>query len=174
MQAREFAAWRHDHASNAGNTSAERCTRLVLWITATMMVIGSVERVISPQPIQYYEAIVVAILGLVVNLVCAPILGKAHRHDNGEDQHHHGHDHHHHDLNLQSAYLHVIADAATSVLAIIALIGGWLFGWVWLDPVMGIVGALLVGSWAKGLLIETGKVLLDREMDLPVAESSRR
>ena len=71
-------------------------------------------------------------------------------------------------MNLKSAYLHVVADAFTSVLAIVALVGGWLYGWSWLDPVMGIVGAIMVALWAKGLLLETGKVLLDREMDHPV------
>jgi cation diffusion facilitator family transporter len=143
---------------------------------ALMMVIASIERIVSPQPIHYQEAIVVAILGLAVNLVCALILGKAHHHDHGDDHHHHDHEHahdHHHDLNLKSAYLHVIADATTSVLAIIALAGGWLYGWAWLDPVMGIVGAMLVASWAKGLLIETGKILLDREMDHPVVAEIR-
>ena len=150
---------------------------------AAMMVIGSIERIVSPQPIQYKEAITVAILGLAVNLVCALILGKAHHH--GHDHHHghghpHGHDHphhgserHNHDLNLKSAYLHVIADAATSVLAIVALVGGWIYGWSWLDPVMGIVGAVLVAIWAKGLLLETGRVLLDREMDHPVVAEIR-
>ena len=76
-------------------------------------------------------------------------------------------------MNLKSAYLHVIADAATSVLAIVALIGGWLYGWSWLDPLMGVVGAVLVAVWAKGLIAETGKVLLDREMDHPVVEEIR-
>lgn len=143
---------------------------------AVMMVVGSVERIVSPQPIQYQEAIVIAILGLVVNLVCALILGKAHHHDHGHSHGHaHGHDHHshHHDLNLKSAYLHVIADAATSVLAIVALIGGWIYGWAWLDPLMGIVGAVLVAVWAKGLIVDTGKVLLDREMDYPVVDEIR-
>ncbi len=88
---------------------------------AAMMLVGSVERIVSPQVIQYREAIVIAILGLAVNIVCALILGKAHHHDHGPG-HAHGHHHHqnashHHDLNLKSAYLHVIADAATSVLA---------------------------------------------------------
>ena len=150
---------------------------------AAMMVVGSIERIVSPQAIQYREAIAVAILGLAVNLVCALILGKAHHH--GHDHHHgnehphgHGHDHPHHDhphhdLNLKSAYLHVIADAATSVLAIVALVGGWIYGWSWLDPVMGIVGAVLVALWAKGLLVETGRVLLDREMDHPVVAEIR-
>ncbi|MCK2125167.1 CDF family Co(II)/Ni(II) efflux transporter DmeF [Thauera aromatica] len=146
---------------------------------AAMMVLGSVERLVSPQPIQYKEAIAVALLGLAVNVVCAWILGRAHHHghDHGHDHSHahsaHDHDHHHHDLNLKSAYLHVIADAATSVLAIVALFGGWIYGWSWLDPAMGIVGAVLVAIWAKGLLAETGKVLLDREMDDPVVAEIR-
>ncbi|OYU43295.1 MAG: cation transporter, partial [Burkholderiales bacterium PBB4] len=105
---------------------------------AALMVLGSVERLWSPQPIHYCEAIVVAVLGLLVNLVCALILGQAHHHDHDHNHHHgHGHSHahgDHQDLNLKSAYLHVIADAATSVLAIVALVGGWLWGWAWLDP----------------------------------------
>lgn len=130
------------------------------------MVVGSVERLMSPQPIHYVEAMIIAAVGLVVNVVCAYILGSAH--------HDHADHHHHHDLNLKSAYVHVLADAATSVLAIIALAGGWLYGWSWLDPVMGIVGAGLVAVWAKNLLTETGKVLLDREMDHPVVEEVRQ
>lgn len=141
---------------------------------AILMVVGSIERVISPQPIHYQEAVVVAILGLVVNIFCALILGNAYDYGHDHGHHHeHQHDHHHHDLNLKSAYLHVITDAATSFLAIIALIGGWEYGWAWLDPVMGIVGAILVGLWAKGLITETGKVLLDREMDHPLVEEVR-
>jgi cation diffusion facilitator family transporter len=142
---------------------------------AVMMLVGSLERIASPQPIRYQEAIVIAIVGLVVNVVCALILGKAHHHDHGH-AHGHSHDHHHghdHDLNLKSAYLHVIADAATSVLAIVALFGGWIYGWSWLDPLMGIVGAVLVGVWARGLIADTGKVLLDREMDHPVVDEIR-
>jgi len=117
----------------------------------------------------------VAILGLVINVVCALILGKVHHQDHG-----HGHGHaegephgHHHDLNLKSAYLHVIADSATSVLAIAALVGGWRYGWSWLDPLTGIVGAVLVAAWAKGLIGETGRVLLDREMDHPIVDEIR-
>ncbi len=147
---------------------------IFLLVVGAMMVIGSVERIISPQPIQYQEAIAIAILGLLVNIVCAAILGKAHHHDH-DGHHHDGHDHHHdhQDLNLKSAYLHVVVDAATSVLAIVALAGGWMFGWSWLDPAMGIVGAVLVVVWAKGLIVETGKVLLDREMDHPVVDDIR-
>jgi cation diffusion facilitator family transporter len=146
---------------------------------AAMMVVGSVERLLAPQPIHYREAMVVAVLGLVVNIVCAVILGRAHDHGRGQE-HGHGHAHgqghglgHHHDLNLKSAYVHVITDAATSVLALVALGGGWLYGWSWLDPVMGIVGAVLVAIWAKGLIADTSKVLLDREMDHPLVDEIR-
>ena len=99
--------------------------------------------------------------------------GTKHDHHDGhahDASHHHTHDH---DLNLKAAYLHVLADAATSVFAIVALAGGMAFGWSWLDPVMGIVGATLVAVWAKNLIVETGKVLLDREMDHPVVDEIR-
>lgn len=157
-----------------------------LLVVALMMLLGSVERFVAPRPIQYQEAIVIAILGLLVNVACALILGRAHHHDHASgsdhDHHHHQHPHahthghgdHHADLNLKSAYLHVIADAATSVLAIAALIGGWIFGWAWLDPLMGVVGAALVATWARGLVKDTGTVLLDREMDHPVVDEIRQ
>lgn len=248
MHADDLAKWQHDHVFDSGNVAGERGTRVVMWITAAMMVVeiaagwfynsmalladgfhmsshavaiglsalayaaarkhakdsrfafgtwkmevlggfasaifllvvvglmvyGSVERLITPEPIHYQEAMLIAVLGLVVNLVSARILGAAHHHDHGHD--HHGHAHetgHHHDLNLKSAYVHVIADAATSVAAIAALAGGWWLGWSWLDPVMGIVGAVVVALWAKGLIVETSKVLLDREMDHPVVDEIR-
>ena len=275
MNNTDLSEWIHDHLFDEGSEAAEKSTRLVMWITAAMMlveivagwwfnsmalladgwhmsshavaiglsafayaaarryakdprfsfgtwkievlagftsavfligvaalmVLGSIERLLSPEPIHYQEAIAVGVLGLVVNLVCAWVLGHAHHghgehggHHHGAHDHSHKHDHalhhghahghdhshahphdhtHQHDLNLKSAYLHVIADAATSVLAIIALIGGWLYGWSWLDPVMGLVGAVLVAVWAKGLVKETSKVLLDREMDHPVVEALR-
>ncbi len=259
MHTHDLSAWQHDHHFGADNTSAERSTRLVLWITAVamvveigagwwfnsmalqadgwhmsshavaiglsafayaaarryardprfafgtwkievlggfasalvllgvaaLMVVGSLERLWSPSAIHYREAVAIAVLGLIVNLVCARLLGGAHHgHDHGHDHHGHGahgahddgHDHGHdqgHDLNLRSAYIHVMADAATSVLAIAALLGGWFYGWSWLDPAMGIVGAVVVALWAKGLLKETSKVLLDREMDHPVTEEIR-
>jgi cation diffusion facilitator family transporter len=144
---------------------------VLLMAVVALMVFGSVERLIAPQPIHYQQAIVVAVVGLIVNMVSALILGHAHH----EDHHHHvGEDHHHHhDLNLKSAYLHVIADAATSVLAIAALAGGWMFGWSWLDPVMGLIGAVLVAVWARRLLTDTANVLLDREMDHPIVDEIR-
>jgi cation diffusion facilitator family transporter len=149
---------------------------ILLLCIAVLMVVGSVERIFSPQPIHYQEAIAVATVGLLVNIVCAMILGGAHDHHDhhGEPDRDHQHHAHHHDLNLKSAYLHVIADAVTSVLAIVALAGGWLCGWSWLDPAMGVVGAVLVGNWAKNLITETGKVLLDREMDHPVVQEIRQ
>ena len=159
-----FGTWKIEIL--AGYTSA-----ILLICVAAIMVFSSIDRLLSPKPIHYQEAMLVAGIGLAVNLLCAYILGGAHHsHDHGD--HHAGHDHHH-DLNLKSAYLHVIADAATSVLAIVALAGGWFYGWTWLDPVMGIVGAVLIIVWARGLIIDTGKVLLDREMDHGVVEEIR-
>ncbi|MCC6514012.1 MAG: CDF family Co(II)/Ni(II) efflux transporter DmeF, partial [Geothrix sp.] len=144
---------------------------LFLLGVAAWMVVGSVERILDPRPIHYREAIVVAVLGLAVNLVCALILGRAH--DHGHDHSHGQAGGHHQDLNLRSAYVHVLADAATSVLAIAALAGGLAFGWAWLDPVMGSAGAILVAVWAKGLLRDSSRVLLDAEMDHPVVAEIR-
>ncbi|MCL4722637.1 MAG: cation diffusion facilitator family transporter, partial [Gammaproteobacteria bacterium] len=147
---------------------------LLLLGIAALMVIQSIERLINPETIEYRAAIGVAVIGLVVNVISALILGQAHDHD---DHHGHGHDQHahdhHQDLNLKAAYVHVIADAATSILAIIALLGGWFYGLGWLDPLMGIAGAVLIGFWAKNLIAQTGRVLLDREMDHPVVDEIR-
>ncbi len=139
---------------------------------AALMLFQSVERLLSPQPIHYNEAISIAALGLLVNLICAWLLKDDHHHHGHDHGHDHSHDHHK-DLNLRAAYIHVLTDAATSVLAIIALFGGKLWGADWLDPIMGIVGAGLVAIWAVGLLKETGRVLLDAEMDAPVVEEIR-
>ena len=150
-----------------------------LLVVAGIMVLGSVERLIAPQPIHYAEAMAIAAIGLAVNLVSAAILGRAHDHGHAHEDrghhhdHAHGHGHGHRDLNLRSAYLHVLADAATSVLAIVALAGGWLYGWSWLDPVMGIAGAGLVAVWAYGLMRDSGRVLLDAEMNVPVVAEIR-
>ena len=143
---------------------------LFLLGVAAWMVFGSVERLLAPKPIHFKEAMIVAILGLLVNVGCAFILGNAHDHDHGHPA---DSKNHHHDLNLHSAYIHVITDAATSVLAIAALAGGMLFGWSWLDPAMGFAGAILVAVWAKGLLRDTTRILLDAEMDHPVVEEIR-
>ena len=148
---------------------------LLLAVVAALMMIQSIERLFAPAAIHYDEAILIAVIGLGVNLLCAWLLKGEHGHEHGH-HHGHGHDHghdHHHDVNLRAAYLHVIADAATSVLAIVALVGGKLYGASWLDPVMGIVGSILVARWAWGLLRESGKILLDAEMDQPVVEEIR-
>jgi cation diffusion facilitator family transporter len=147
---------------------------------AAYMGFESAKRLMAPAPIQFDEAIPVAMLGLVVNVVSAWLLSTGHHapkqagtsHGDGH-VHDHDHHHHHHDLNLRSAYFHVLADAATSVLAIAALIGGKYLGASWLDPVMGLVGTVLVGRWAIGLLRDTGRVLLDAEMDAPVVAEVR-
>jgi cation diffusion facilitator family transporter len=116
-------------------------------------------------------------VGLGVNVLSAWLLSSGHHtHDHAGHGHAHGHAHahpHHQDLNLRSAYLHVLADAATSVLAIVALAGGKYYGAAWLDPAMGLAGMVLVGRWALGLLRDTGRVLLDAEMDAPVVAEVR-
>ncbi|END0098132.1 TPA: CDF family iron/cobalt efflux transporter AitP [Pseudomonas aeruginosa] len=157
---------------------------LLLLLVAGLMLYQSVERLLDPSPIHYQQAMLVAALGLLVNLACAWLLrdGHAHHghgHSHHHHHHHHDHDHdhdhhaHRHDLNLRAAYLHVLADAATSLLAIVALAGGLLWNAAWLDPLMGIVGAVLVSVWACGLIRQSSRVLLDAQMDAPVAAEIR-
>ncbi|MCB0798271.1 MAG: CDF family Co(II)/Ni(II) efflux transporter DmeF, partial [Chitinophagales bacterium] len=137
---------------------------ITLVMVALLMGAESIERLIAPHVIQFNQAILVAVIGLVVNLVSAWLLhggSSAHHHHHHGDDHHHEHHHHHHDQNLRAAYLHVIADALTSVLAIIALFAGKYFDWIWMDALMGIVGAVLITRWSIGLLKETSSVLLD-------------
>jgi cation diffusion facilitator family transporter len=142
---------------------------VVLQVIAILMGFQSAQRLFSPQTIRFGEAIAVAVLGLVVNLVSVRLLGTDHH------QHHDEHepDHHHEDHNLKAAYLHVLADALTSVLAIIALAAGSFLGWVWLDAVMGIVGSLVISRWAIGLLRETGYILLDGQANEKLAAKIR-
>ncbi len=151
----------------AGYTSA-----LLLGMVAFWMVWESVQRLLQPVPIRYPEAMAVAALGLAVNLASAWLLGDEHHHHDHDEDHHH--DHHHVDHNLRAAYLHVLADALTSVLAIVALAGGMLYGWRFLDPLMGLVGAALVGRWAWGLARDSAEVLLDAEDHGRVAGEVRR
>ncbi len=142
---------------------------------ALVMVVESVQRLVVPLSIAFDQAIFVAVVGLVVNGVSMLILGRDHGHDHDHD---HDHDHHPHgggghDHNLISAYLHVLADALTSVLAIGALLAAKYFGYTWMDPLMGIVGAVLVARWSIGLLRETSAVLLDRSASQPVRDEIR-
>ncbi|MFM7027974.1 MAG: CDF family Co(II)/Ni(II) efflux transporter DmeF [Chakrabartia sp.] len=144
---------------------------LFLGLVSIGIVVESVQRLLNPAPVAFTEATLIAVLGLGVNLVSAWLLGADHHHGHGDDHHsrpyghshdHHHHDHHHHhDNNFRSAYVHVLADALTSVLAIFALLGGRYFGWVWLDPVMGMVGAVVIAAWSVSLLRDTASVLLD-------------
>jgi cation diffusion facilitator family transporter len=139
---------------------------LILGIVALGIGVESIGRLMAPRPVAFGEATIVAAIGLLVNLVSALLLsggGHAHgHHDHGHDHHHgHGHGHGHHDNNLRSAFVHVLADALTSVLAIGALLAGRYLGWVWLDPVIGLVGALVIASWAWTLMRDTADVLLD-------------
>lgn len=152
-------------APMAGYTNA-----LLLGAGALWMAWESLERLVQPVAIHFGEAMWVAALGLTVNLVSAWLLRDEHHHDHG---HGHDHDHGHTDHNLKAAYLHVLADALTSVLAITALGGGMLFGWGFLDPLMGLVGALVVGRWAWGLAATSAHVLLDAEDHSHAAERVR-
>jgi cation diffusion facilitator family transporter len=167
-----FGTWKIEVLG--GYTSA-----ILLMLVAAVMLYQSVERLFSPVAIHYDEAIAIGLVGLLVNLACVWLLrgGHQHHHDRGH-AHGHGHAHTadhegHEDLNLRAAYMHVLTDAATSVLAIFALVGGKLWGANWLDPAMGIVGAGLVAAWAYGLLRDAGRVLLDAEMKAPVVEEIR-
>lgn len=146
---------------------------IALAVVALLMGLESVERLLAPQSIHFNEAIVVASVGLVVNLVSAWLLQSGH--DHAHDHHGHaGHHHHHHDHNLRAAYLHVLADALTSVLAIVALLSGKAFGWIWMDALMGIVGAIVIARWSFGLVRETSGVLLDGMPDRKLADDVQR
>jgi cation diffusion facilitator family transporter len=161
-----FGTWKIEVLG--GYTSA-----IILVLVAGLMLFQSVERLLVPTAIHYDQAIAIGVVGLLVNLVCAWLLRGAHDHGHEHDGPDHAAHGHHQDLNLRSAYMHVLADAATSVLAIAALVGGKWWGASWLDPVMGILGAALVAIWAYGLLRDTGRVLLDAEMDAPVVAEVR-
>lgn len=173
----------------AGFTNA-----VLLAVVAVFMAVESVERLVDPRPIDFGPAIAIAAVGLLVNLVCAFLLTGGHEHGHhdhhGHDHHghdhsahdhhgdhHHHHAHHHHghaeDANLKAAVMHVAADALTSVLAIAALLAGLYLGWTWMDPVMGVLGAVLVGRWAYGLIGGSVRVLLDFQAPSDTADSVR-
>lgn len=179
------AAWAYAFARlNAGNPRftfgtgkvgdlAGFASALVLAIIALVIAWESAQRFWAPTNIAFGEATVIAVLGLAVNLASAWLLGHGHDHDHG---HSHSHDHGHaSDNNLRSAYFHVLADALTSVLAIGALLAGRFLGWVWMDPLMGIVGAIVIARWSWTLLRATGAVLVDAaanpELELEIREA---
>ncbi len=156
---------------------------LVLGLVALGILLESAQRLVSPSPVAFQEATFIAVVGLLVNLASAWLLGgghdhgahHGHGHHHGHETHaHHEHSHHHHDNNLRSAYLHVLADALTSVLAIVALLGGRYLGWIWLDPVMGMVGAIVIALWSWSLVRDTANVLLDaHESEIELAIRAR-
>ncbi|MCA8907788.1 MAG: CDF family Co(II)/Ni(II) efflux transporter DmeF [Rhodospirillaceae bacterium] len=157
---------------------------IILGVIALMIGVESVVRLANPVAISFDEAIAVAVLGLAVNLVSAWVLhgghpGHDHGHDHDHHHHHdhgdhdHGHHHHHEDHNLRSAYLHVLTDALTSVLAIAGLLAGRFYGWVWMDPMMGVVGGVVISRWAWGLMRGAGAVLLDTVPDGALVEDIR-
>lgn len=164
---------------------------LLLGAIGATMIYESVERLLSPLPVAYGEALIVAVIGLAVNLASALLLHPGGSHDHGHDHgHDHAHDHAHEhddhhdhddhrgeqhaDHNMRAAYVHVIADALTSILAIAALLAGRYMGWGWMDPVVGIVGALVIANWAWGLARRTAAVLLDASVDARLADRVRR
>ncbi len=138
---------------------------IVLAMVALLIIFESGERFLHPKAIVFNEAIAIASLGLLINIICAWLLRDDHTHthdDNEEPQEHHEH---HHDHNLRAAYIHVLADAFTSILTISALIMGKYWGWVWMDPAMGIVGSFVIANWSVGLIRQSSKVLLDSTPD---------
>jgi cation diffusion facilitator family transporter len=178
----------------AGFTSA-----IVLALIALLIGYESAERLINPVTIDFGQALPIAVLGLVVNLASAWLLSEGDHHDHHDHGDHHDHDHHdpdhdhggavrhadasrrpragsatHRDNNFRAALVHVVADATVSVLVIVGLLVARQFGWVWIDPAVGVVGALVIANWSFGLIRNTGAVLLDMNADREMAEDIRK
>lgn len=182
------------------NVLAGFASAVALAVVALIMLVESIQRLLSPAEIHFNESILVALIGLAINLISALLLkddhhhehserhGNAHQHDDTEHSADHsespeessaqeyhrthaGGEHHHHDHNLKAAYIHVLADALTSVLAIAALLSGKYFNLHWLDPLMGIAGAIIITRWAYGLIQQTGPVLIDASIDQPIRKN---
>jgi cation diffusion facilitator family transporter len=149
---------------------------VILALIALLIAYEAVTRLSAPVTIDFKEAIALAALGLCVNLASAWLLFDRHKHHHDHPHEHHHHDHHHHyghDTNLRAAYVHVLADALTSVLAIVALTCGLLFGLVWMDPLMALVGVGVIISWSFGLIRASGAVLVDMVPDRYLAAAIR-
>jgi cation diffusion facilitator family transporter len=144
---------------------------IILAMVSLGIIYESVMRLFQPAVIHYGEAMAIAVVGLIVNLASAVLLGHDDHHDHDHDHDHH---HYHHDHNLRAAYWHVLADALTSVLAIVALGAAWAYGWTWLDPAVGVLGALVIAQWSWRLIRDSGAVLLDavpdRELEREIRE----
>jgi cation diffusion facilitator family transporter len=172
---RHAADRRFSFGSGKFGDLAAFASAIVLGLLSLGVAVESVRRVLTPVTVEYREALVIAVIGLLVNIASAAILHEGHHHhdhDHGHD-HDHDHDHLHQDNNLRAAYVHVLADAATSVLAIVALAAGMLFGIAWPDPVVGIVGAVMIALWAIGLIRDSALVLLDAVDDPAMASDIR-
>jgi len=152
---------------------------LGLAAVAAGLIVEAIRSLVQAQPIDYTDALLVAVLGLLVNLASVWLLargGQGHGHDHGHGHSHahghdHGHGHGHQDHNFRAAYVHVLADALTSLLAIGALLGGWLGGWAWLDPVVALLGAGVIAQWSWGLLKSTARALVDATADAPLRQA---
>jgi len=142
---------------------------VMLGMIAILVAADSVYRLYAPKPIDFNEAIAVAFLGLIVNILSVWLL----REDDHHHHHDHGHEDHHHDHNLKAAYLHVIADAFTSLLAVFALTMGKFFGFIWMDAVIGIIGSCVIAQWSYGLLKTTSRILLDQTPDKETEQKIR-
>ena len=169
--------WAHDQRYSFGTGKvgelAGFASALALAIVAVGIAVESAGRLFEPRSVDYRDAILVAVLGLIVNLVSAALLHDGHGHAHGDD-HVHGDGHEYHaDNNLRSAYMHVLSDALTSVLAIVALAAGMLAGWRWLDPAVGLIGAAVILRWSWILIRDTSAVLLDRVPDDALAKNIR-
>lgn len=148
---------------------------IILLIVALFIGYESLQRIYAPVVIHFNEAIAIAVMGLLVNIVSAFLLKDDHHghDDHAHDRHHHHHHTHHDDSNLRAAYLHVLADALTSVLAIAALLAARQYGWLWIDPAVGIVGALVIASWSVSLVRASGRTLLDMVPDTSLSARIR-
>jgi cation diffusion facilitator family transporter len=178
---RHAADTRFTFGSGKFGDLAAFASAIVLGVAGLGVAIESVERLLSPVAVDYRNALFIAGIGLAVNVICAFILADSHGHAHG-DAHDHGHHHDHShghshgsgDNNMRAAYVHVLADAATSVLALLALAGGLFYGVRWLDPLVGLVGAGVIASWAYGLVRDSGLILLDAEADPALAGEVRQ
>lgn len=167
---RHTGSGRFSFGSGKFGDLAAFASALLLGATAIAVAVESVTRLVHPETVAYHDALLIAAIGLVVNLVSALILKDSHSHDH----HGHGHDHSHgHDNNMRAAYVHVLADAATSVLAIVALGAGYYFGLGILDPLSGLVGAVVIASWSYGLIRDSAMVLLDANADPDLSDEIR-
>ncbi len=162
----------HDRRLSLGSGKiadlAAYTSALLLGVSTLWLVYESIHRLLTPAELMPQEAMTVAVIGLVINLLSAWLLAGKHEHG-----HHHGEDHHH-DSNLSAALVHVLADALTSVAAILGLAAAWLWGWNWLDPAIALVAAVVILRWAWGLLRQTTSVLLDREGPDEIRRTARK